>query len=56
MLCKQRGSEYDPVQSELSDTKVIKVLGFSQGSLDTNYSISLTIIEGIRNCVPFSLC
>ena len=34
---------------------MIKVLGFSQGSLDTNYSILLTIIEGIRNCVPLGL-
>jgi len=28
---------------------------FSQGLLDTNYSISLTIIEGIRKCVPLDL-
>jgi len=32
---------------------MIKVLVFSQGSLDTNYSISL--IKGIRNCVPLGL-
>jgi len=35
--------------------KLIKVLMFSQGLLDTNYSISLTIIEGIRKCVPLDL-
>jgi len=28
---------------------------FSQGSLDTNYSISLITIEGTRNCVPLGL-
>jgi len=42
-----------------SRTKVhffmIKILLFSQGSLDTNYSISLTIIERIRKCVPLRL-
>jgi len=32
-----------------------KSFSVSQGSLNTNYSISLIIIEGIRNCVPLGL-
>jgi len=35
--------------------QLIKNLGFSPRWLDTNYSISLTIIEGTKNGVPLCL-